>query len=205
MERLFLSGLRRRLLRHARGRILEVGFGTGLNLIAYDRGGALVGLEASEAMLYVARGKEVARRETVRLLQGDALRLPFPNEVFDTVAETFTLCTVDEPEGAVAEMVRVLKPGGRLLMMDHGLSRAWPLAVLQRRLARWQFRRCHCRLDLDMRGLYESVPGVRWRGIESYAARLFVLGFGQKVVAGRLRPRSDAARSYSNRAAIGIK
>lgn len=177
LEKLLLSRLRRRLLGHARGKALEVGFGTGLNLVAYDRGIALTGIEASEAMLEVARGKQAPRGG---LLQGDALQLPFAGEVFDTVAATLILCTVDEPERAVAEMVRVLKPGGRLLLMDHGLSRSRLLAALQERLAGWQFRRCHCRLNLDMPALYSAAPSVRWQRIERYAGGVFVLGFGQK-------------------------
>jgi ubiquinone/menaquinone biosynthesis C-methylase UbiE len=97
------------------GNVLEVAVGTGLNLPFYPSGVSLTGIDLSERMLDLAR----QRGREATLAQGDAHSLPFPDATFDTVVCTFGLCAIPDPDTAVAEMVRVLRPGGRLVLVDH--------------------------------------------------------------------------------------
>ncbi|WP_240930503.1 class I SAM-dependent methyltransferase [Isoptericola sp. BMS4] len=126
--------LRRRLCGLARGETLDVAAGTGLNLPHYPRSvtaGHLTAVEWSPGMLDVARRRADALGLDVDLRVGDAQRLDLPDRSFDTVVCTFSLCAVADHETALAEMVRVLRPGGRLLLADHVASTVWPLRALQ--------------------------------------------------------------------------
>lgn len=126
------------LLRHAQGRVLELGVGTGASLGFYGIGvSELVGIDPAGAMLQRARDRH-ARLERergrlpfpVRLHQADAEALPYADDSFDTVVAFLTLCTIPDPGQAAREMRRVLRPGGRLLVLEHvraedGRALAW--------------------------------------------------------------------------------
>lgn len=142
-------------LAEARGDVLEVGFGTGLNLPHYPAAvRMLTAIDSSPAMGPLARARIAASGIPVEQRVLDGERLPFPDEAFDTVASTFTLCSIEDVDRALAEMRRVLKPEGRFLFLEHGLSpeprvRAWQhrLTPVQRALAG------NCRLDRDIAAL----------------------------------------------------
>lgn len=85
-------------------------------------------------MLDIARHRADDLKRTVELLEANAHALPFPDASFDTVVCTFSLCAIPEDRQAVTEMIRVLRPGGRLLLLDHVISSAWPSRALQRLL-----------------------------------------------------------------------
>ena len=102
----------------ATGEVLEVAVGTGLNLPRYPEDVTLTGIDWSEQMLALAR--ERGRAATLR--QADAHALPFAEATFDTVVCTFGLCAIPDPDKAVAEMARVLRPGGLLILVDHVAS-----------------------------------------------------------------------------------
>ena len=126
--------VRRRLCALARGDVLEVAVGTGLNLPHYPpavTGGHLVGVEWSPGMLDVARQRADGLGVDVDLRLGDAQRLDLPDSSVDTAVCTFSLCAIADERAALAEMVRVLRPGGRLLLADHVTSTFWPLRALQ--------------------------------------------------------------------------
>jgi ubiquinone/menaquinone biosynthesis C-methylase UbiE len=103
----------------ATGDVLEVAIGTGLNLQYYPPDVTLTGLDFSPAMLALARQRAADLGVEVELREGDAQQLDVPDTRFDTVVCTFGLCAIPEPERALAEMARVLKPGGTLLLADH--------------------------------------------------------------------------------------
>lgn len=135
-ERAGLHDMRAGLLAEARGRTLEVGAGTGLNLPHYpDAVSELVLTEPDRFMAKRLRKQVDAYRSPIatQVIESPAEALPFEDHRFDTVLATLVLCTVDDPERALAEIERVLAPGGRLLYLEHVRSH-------DRRVARWQDR-----------------------------------------------------------------
>jgi len=114
-----LAGWRQELLAGVHGRVLEVGAGTGANLPHYPPGTDLVLTEPSARMLgrAQARAAELGRSADIQL--APAQSLPFPDATFDAVVSTLVFCNVPEPAAGLAEIRRVLKPGGRLLMIEH--------------------------------------------------------------------------------------
>jgi ubiquinone/menaquinone biosynthesis C-methylase UbiE len=133
-ERAGMAERRAELLSQARGQVLELGAGTGLNLPHYpDRLDELVLTEPSRPM--VARLEQRVKKSgtSSSVMAAEAEQLPFEDDRFDTVVSTLVLCTVDEPRQAIDEIARVLRPGGKLLFLEHVRSDS-------RRLARWQDR-----------------------------------------------------------------
>jgi ubiquinone/menaquinone biosynthesis C-methylase UbiE len=119
VERVLFAGGREWVCGQARGDVLEVAVGTGLNLPFYPPGVALTGLDLSPAMLAVARDRAAELGRPVTLGEGNAEVLPFPDASFDTVVCTLGLCGIPDDRAAIAEMYRVLRPGGQALLLDH--------------------------------------------------------------------------------------
>jgi ubiquinone/menaquinone biosynthesis C-methylase UbiE len=124
-EKIQFAGGREWLAERARGRVLEVAIGTGLNLPHYPADVTITGIELSPAMLAIARQRATGLGRDVDLLEGDAEHLPFDDASFDTVVCALSLCTIPSPDAALAEMRRVLGPGGRVLLLDH-IGSTWP-------------------------------------------------------------------------------
>lgn len=115
-----LAERRAALLAQATGRVLEIGAGTGLNVDHYPAGlRELVLTEPEEPMLRRLQPRAAARHPPARAMRAPAERLPFADASFDTVVATLTLCTVDDLPATLAEVRRVLAPGGRLLFLEH--------------------------------------------------------------------------------------
>lgn len=115
------------------GRLLEVGVGTGLTLPRYGSHLSVTGIDLSPEMLAVAR-KRVADEKiaTVEaLLEMDATRLGFPDESFDTVAVMYTITVVPHPDAVMAEVARVLKPGGEAIIVSHFASEGGLYALIE--------------------------------------------------------------------------
>lgn len=138
LERRLLGRGRRWVCARATGQVLEVGVGTGANLPLYAPHVRLVATDPSGPMLEQARARltdlDAELRAEVELQQADAQDLPFEDGAFDAVVATYVLCCVPDLDRALAEMVRVLRPGGDLLLADHVVSSAWPLRLAQRAL-----------------------------------------------------------------------
>jgi len=117
------------------GRTLEVAIGTGLNLPHYSPGVHLTGVDLTPEMLALARRRSADLGRPVDLAEGDAQALPFADSTFDTVICTYAMCSVPDERATVLEMKRVLKPGGRLILLDHIRSSVLPLFWLQRLMA----------------------------------------------------------------------
>ena len=124
---------RRRLVEGAGGEVLEIGAGTGKNLPLYRAATRVVALEPDSAMR--ARAHQAAReaRVPVEVVEGDAMAVPFLDASFDTVVFSLVLCTVPDPEQALTEARRVLRPGGTVRFYEH-------VRASDPRLARWQDR-----------------------------------------------------------------
>jgi ubiquinone/menaquinone biosynthesis C-methylase UbiE len=160
----------------ARGRVLEIGIGTGLNLEHYDKAKItnIVGLDPGLEMHRLARKRVQRVGLPVELVGLSAEQIPYPERNFDTVVVTYTLCSIPDPDAALKEMHRVLKPSGTLIFCEHGLA---PDASVRR----WQDRLtplwakfaggCHLNRDIprllqdagfhcaDMQAMY--LPGPR--------------------------------------------
>jgi ubiquinone/menaquinone biosynthesis C-methylase UbiE len=114
----------------ASGDVLEVAIGTGRNLPFYGPEVRLTAVEFSPAMLEIARERASAVGRQVDLRLGDAQALDLPDAAFDTVLCTLSLCAIPDERRAIAEMKRVLRPGGRLVLVDHVVgSPAWVRAI----------------------------------------------------------------------------
>ena len=146
-----LRDRRREVVSQARGATLELGAGTGLNLDLYtDAVTDLVLTEPSDHMARRLRRRAGAERRDAEVVEAPAESLPFPDDRFDTVVSTLVLCTVGDQRRTLAEVARVLKPGGRLLFVEHVRSPDPRVARWQDRLMRpWRFcgDGCHCNRD----------------------------------------------------------
>jgi ubiquinone/menaquinone biosynthesis C-methylase UbiE len=182
-ERVQFGGGREWVAARARGEVLEVAVGTGLNLPHYPTGVALTGVELSPAMLDLARQRASDLGIAADLRIGDAQALPFADATFDTVVCTLSLCTIPDPAAAIAEMRRVLRPGGVMLLLDHIGSSWWPVWAVQRLVEQFTSRAA---------GEYmtrRQLPLVRAAGFE--------IGETQRLKAGtveRIAARKPAER-----------
>jgi ubiquinone/menaquinone biosynthesis C-methylase UbiE len=146
-----LREMRRELLAEARGRTIDIGAGTGVNLDLFPEN--VDGLVLAEPDPHMAKrlGEKLAgSTHSAELVEAPAERLPFEDSSFDTAVFTLVLCTIPDPVAALAEAARVLKPGGKVLFLEHVRSRDPGLARWQDRLEKpWRFLGdgCHCNRD----------------------------------------------------------
>jgi ubiquinone/menaquinone biosynthesis C-methylase UbiE len=133
-ERLLFEGGREWVCSQAEGEVLELAAGTGRNLPHYPDGVRLTTIELSPEMLAIARRRAAEEGREVDQRLGDAQALEFPDESFDTVVITLGLCTIPDDRQAVGEAHRVLRAGGRLLLLEHVRSPRLPVRAVQRLL-----------------------------------------------------------------------
>lgn len=177
LERLLFGDGRVWVCSRASGDVLEVAIGTGRNLPCYPRGIRLTGIDVSEAMLAIARRRAAALGREVDLRQGDAHALPFPDARFDTVVCTFALCSIPDDRRAVADMRRVLRPGGSLLLIDHvpSTTRLW-------RDIQWLLEQVTLRLE-GQHMLRRPLEHVLAEGFEIEAAERSKAGIVERIAA----------------------
>src|SRR5947209_9538493 len=147
-EKAGLSAHRESLPSSASGDVLEIGAGTGRNLVFYREGVRSLTLAEPEKPMVRRLQKHLAERyPDAKLLRAPAEDLPFNDNSFDTVVSTLVLCTVDDQRRALREIRRVLRPGGRLLFIEHVRADEPKLARLQDRIMPLSVRLahgCHC-------------------------------------------------------------
>lgn len=175
-----LHAYRQRTVGQAREVVLELGFGSGLNLPFYDaaRVTRLVALEPAENLLTLAKGRISRAPFPVEVVQTGAERIPLADASVDTVLCTWTLCSIPAVEQALAEVRRVLKPDGRLLFVEHGLSPEPRVAHWQRRITPlWRHCAGGCHLDRKTDALV-SAAGLRLANLRTgYMGPLKTLGY----------------------------
>jgi ubiquinone/menaquinone biosynthesis C-methylase UbiE len=157
-----LGAMRAELLAGARGRVVEIGAGTGVNVDLY--GPEIEDLTLVEPDPHMAarlreRLEEGATVTPRRLVEAPAESLPFADDTFDSAVATLVLCTVPKPAAAVAELARVLKPGGRLLFIEHVRSEDADRARWQDRFEKpWRFLADGCSCNRDTEAMLSGSP-----------------------------------------------
>ncbi|HYF61923.1 MAG TPA: class I SAM-dependent methyltransferase [Herpetosiphonaceae bacterium] len=171
-----LGKLRRKLLAGLGGDILEIGAGTGLNLPFYGPGARVTASDLDPANIRFAAAKPAAAR--ARLLAADAVRLPFAPAAFDHIVGTLVLCSVPSQAAALAELRRLLRPGGRLHLIEHTLAGHPAIDWALRRLNRpWRWATGGCHLNRDTAAALESAG---WRLIKH---QRYARGFLRFIIA----------------------
>lgn len=153
-EARFMRPLRREIAGLARGLVLEVGAGNGLNFAYYDsvRVERVEATEPDATMLDYARERAASVPAPIHLTQASAERLPFADETFDSAVATLVFCSVGDPLQGLREVRRTLKPGGALLMVEHVQSRNPVLGAIQTAvtpLTRRLIGNCHWNRDTE--------------------------------------------------------
>ncbi len=167
----------------AQGETLEVGIGRGRTLPFYPRGLHLTGIDLSDVALGVAQTRADELGLNAVLRQGDAAALPFPDDHFDTVVFAFVLCTIPDDRRAIAEAVRVLRPGGRLLLVEHVRSPNRIVRAIERLIEPIELRRMGDHL------LREPLDLVLGEGLEVETLERSWFGIVERLVA--LKPDSE--------------
>lgn len=177
-ERVLFGGGREWACSLARGETLEIAFGTARNLPYYPADVQLTGIELSPRMVALARERQAAVGRKADLRVGDVQSLEFEDASFDTVVSTLTLCTISDPRRAVTETLRVLRPGGRFILLEHVRSPSRPVHAVQRALnpLTVRFEADHLlREPLDYLGEagfeIEDVERFKWGIVERTTAR----------------------------------
>jgi ubiquinone/menaquinone biosynthesis C-methylase UbiE len=169
-ELLGINRIRKNLFRKASGDVLEVAAGTGNNLRHYPENCNLTLIDLSRGMLKIASQKARKQRLEVSIQEMDAESLEFPDDAFDTVVDSLSLCTLTQPVQALREMARVCKPKGRILLLEHGRSSREGLARWQDKRALKHAKRFGCNWNRDILGL------VGEANLEVVSSKLYCFG-----------------------------
>jgi ubiquinone/menaquinone biosynthesis C-methylase UbiE len=165
-ERAGIGEMRRSLLATLEGEVIEIGSGTGASLPFYERATRVVAVEPDASMAKRLPAKIEEAKVPVEVVNTQAEKLPFPDETFDAAVAAFVLCSVDDQRTVLTEVRRVLKPGGRLILLEHVLGEG--------RTARWQERLTplhtklagNCHLNRDTRAAV-AASGFDASGVEN--------------------------------------
>ena len=150
---------RQKIVPLAEGRVLEIGIGSGLNIPFYDsdKVSHLWGLDPSEDMWAIAGRNAAEHHLDAEFLAAEAASIPLEDNAADTVVTTYTMCTIPEVAPALAEVRRVLKPGGRLLFCEHGEAPDESVRRWQRRMnPLWNVLGGGCNLNRPIPRLLEA-------------------------------------------------
>ena len=131
-----ISKQREKIVPHALGAVLEIGFGSGHNLIHYDshKVDSVVGIDPCLKSWRLAASKVEKVNFSVDFIKGSAEKIPIGDACFDTVLMTYSLCTIPDPQRALLEAKRLLKANGKLLFCEHGLSPHYDTHIWQNRI-----------------------------------------------------------------------
>ncbi len=181
-SRLVSDGWRNEYVRHLQGNVLEIGTAAGDTLLRMQSqphdATSFTGIDISDGMLAESHRAAAGIDMPVSLHRASAEQMPMLQDAsFDTVAASLVFCTIPDVRAALAEITRVLKPGGRLVLVEHVLAPNPVVAWLQRLLAPVQIRQMGCHLDR------KTVDMVRDHGFQVEMERKRILGIFRFIVA----------------------
>lgn len=161
---------RQKVVPMARGRVLELGIGTGLNAAYYSSTtvSSVVGVDPSRESWALAQSKTALAQVPIEYCEASAEELPFEDNSFDSAVITYTLCTIPDPQRALAEVARVLVPGGLVLIAEHALAPDASVQVWQNRLdSLWGKIAGGCHINRNIRALLDSsaLSVTAWQGM----------------------------------------
>ena len=173
IEWLYTRRMRRTLVGALRGRVLEVGAGTGLNLPLYEDADRVTALEPDPLMMRRAPRRVSEAEVPVDLVQGDGQSLPFGEDTFDVVVSTLVFCSIPDPRAALREVARVARPEARILFVEHVRSPwRWAARIQEALTPCWKQVAGGCHLDRDTLDLVcragfrvERVRSLLWKHV----------------------------------------
>jgi len=148
-EILFFKRFRKFILKNAKGRILEIGGGTGKNLNYYPPNSDITLTDLTPEMLEIAKKRADKLKIKAKFKIANAEKIPFKNKSFNTIVDTLGLCTYPDPLKALNEMKRICKPSGKVLLMEHGLSNINFIQKIQHFREKRQLKNYGCSLTKD--------------------------------------------------------
>lgn len=165
-----INGQRKKVVPFARGRVLEIGVGSGLNFPFYETQHleAVLGLDPSHEMRDIARRGVADTALKIHFVSGLAESIPLLDDSVDSILVTYTMCTIPDIDAALLEMRRVLKPAGELIFCEHGLSKDKNVQRLQHRMDHlWGRFTGGCHINRDIPALIENA-GFQIKILEQY-------------------------------------
>lgn len=175
LEKRFLSDLRKKMIHKAKGRVLEVGSGTGLNFPYYEEVYQVIAIEPADLMRRRSLNRAREAKVPVEVYDFRAEELPIPDNEFDTVIGTLVLCTIPDPVRALQEMRRVGKPDGNMIFLEHVRLDHPVLGRLQDFLTPAWKRLCDgCHLNRNTLELVIQ-SGLQITRVEEFANGLFLV------------------------------
>ncbi len=173
LERRKFKEIRTELLAKARGRVLEIGSGTGLNFSLY-RDVRVTALEPNDVFRQISLARAKQAEVSIDVINGHAETLPFPDQTFDTVVGTLVFCSIADPVKAIQEMMRVSKPSASILLFEHVRHDSKSLALMQDIITPlWKRVGDNCHLNRDTEQLLRQ-EGLKIISKKTYIGRIFL-------------------------------
>lgn len=180
-EKRYIKVIRHKILKDSHGLVLEVGFGTGANFSLYPKDVKITGIEPNNQMIEIAKKKIGNYNNKITLLNGNAEKLPFEDNSFDTVVATLVLCSVNDLEKSIMEMYRVLKPNGTIILFEHvRLDEPEWLGIVQDKLTPpWAYICDGCQLNRN--SIEVAKKYFQFDYTKKYFKNIFVTAIGRKI------------------------
>jgi len=178
MEKAGVAKIRARLVGELRGRIVEIGCGTGLNFAHYDASAEVVAIEPLAEFRDMAHERAAQAAAQIEVVDGDAQALPFADATFDAGLVTLVFCSVREPARGLAELRRVVRPGGSVALFEHVRSERRSVSLIQEIVnPLWWRAMDGCNLNRDtlatVRAAGFTIESVRTHDLGGARALLF--------------------------------
>lgn len=160
MSKDVFSSLRHKTLAEVQGDVLEIGFGTGVNIAFYpEHVHKITAVDIEPSFSSIAKRRVKATKKSVFYRTLDAHSLPIKDATFDSVVSTFTLCSISDTSKVVSEIYRVLKPGGRFFFLEHGKSPDGWVGKIQRWIRPFQKWCCDgCDVTKNFEAIFKKTP-----------------------------------------------